>query len=98
MLRSVLVVVLSGLVCATLRAQTPVEAGLREALRSAEAFGESDPRLFEAVVHLAQACDFGCYHDEHPDYTDRALKMRTKVRPLDGHYADLLMDLGHVAA
>jgi uncharacterized membrane protein YjgN (DUF898 family)/tetratricopeptide (TPR) repeat protein len=71
-------------------------ASLREALKIAEKFGYEDPRLFETLVRLAAFCgdDFDECEEEAPGFVSRALKMRSKVKPKDAHYAELLMDLG----
>ncbi len=71
---------------------------LKGALETAEGFGESDLRLFETLVRLASACS---EQDEECDlektgYLDRALRVRSRVRPMDVPYADLLMTLGAV--
>src|SRR5579864_5458242 len=70
---------------------------LSEALKVAESFGKTDARLFETVVRLAVACQYGDCEQNSPNYLERALKMRSMVKPADGHFADLLMDLGPCA-
>jgi uncharacterized membrane protein YjgN (DUF898 family) len=73
---------------------------LQDALKTAEPFGEADPRLFETVVRLAVFC----LDDENncaslgTTYLDRALHLRETVRPKDAHIADLLMQLGSAAS
>jgi uncharacterized membrane protein YjgN (DUF898 family)/tetratricopeptide (TPR) repeat protein len=74
-------------------------AAYRDALPFAEKFGDADPRLFETLVRLAEACQ----EDDDCDlkksgYVDRALKIRAQVKPADAHLADLLMDLGSAAS
>jgi uncharacterized membrane protein YjgN (DUF898 family) len=72
-------------------------ASLRDALKIAEKFGDADPRLFETLVRLAAFCqddDFDECEAEAPGFVNRALKIRSKVKPKDAHYAELLMDLG----
>ncbi len=72
---------------------------LKAALKIAEPFGAGDIRLFETLVRLAEACS-----DDEQDcgpkqggYLDRALEMRAKVKPVDAHFADLLIQLASSA-
>jgi uncharacterized membrane protein YjgN (DUF898 family) len=73
-------------------------ASLRDALKTAERFGDSDPRLFETLVRLASFCEDQDCEDQVNGYVDRALRMRAKVKPQDARFASLLMDLGETAA
>ena len=73
-------------------------ASLMEALKVAESFGETDPRLFETVIRLADVCEYANCDPKGSDYLDRALKMRANVQPADAHFADLLMKLGSCAS
>src|SRR5580704_5391113 len=50
---------------------------LDEARKIAEKFGETDPRLFETLVRLADFCDDeSACEDNQPGYVNRALGMR----------------------
>ena len=69
---------------------------LKGALETAEGFGESDLRLFETLVRLAEACqdeDNEC-DPAKAGYLDRALRIRSRVQPAGEPYAALLMTLG----
>lgn len=70
---------------------------LQQALKTAEHFGNADPRLFETLVRLAVLCQdeeaTGC-EGKSRGFLERAYKMGPKVKPRDAHLASLLMDLG----
>ena len=74
-------------------------SSLRDGLKIAEQFGETDPRLFETEVRLATFCDedSGC-GDQANSYVDRALRIRNKIKPQDSALASLFIELGGAAA
>ena len=74
---------------------------LKAALRIAEPFGTADLRLFETLVRLAAACSDDEEQDCGPKqggYLNRAFEMRAKVKPVDAHFATLLVQLASAAA
>lgn len=73
---------------------------LRKALALAQQFSESDVRLLDTLIRLAKTCTYadGCMNGESKGLVDRALRIRSKVRPVDAHFAIILMQLGGVAS
>lgn len=75
-------------------------AHYRDALREAEQFGESDPRLVRTLAQFAQLCEEGdvCPTEDGESYLSRALKIRPKtITTPTATWADALMDLGAAA-
>ncbi len=72
---------------------------LQEALKIAEKFDKSDPRLFETLVRLSAFCSYndGC-EDQANAYLERALRIRSNIKPQDAHFATLLSNLADAAS
>lgn len=72
---------------------------LREALRTAQQFGDTDSRLLESLVELAAPCESdACNSAEQEKFLERALVVRPLAKPADWHLAQVLERLGMIAA